>query len=72
MLTIPLASVPDLARDLASLLATKVVLDTGNAYEKRDGEAARQAEIQLGQILCGVPIYVEFRTLRPANKGSRA
>jgi predicted dinucleotide-binding enzyme len=43
MLTVPLASVPDLARDLASLLSTKVVLDTGNAYEKRDGEAARQA-----------------------------
>jgi 8-hydroxy-5-deazaflavin:NADPH oxidoreductase len=43
MLTVPLASVPDLARDLASLLPTKVVLDTGNAYEKRDGKAARQA-----------------------------
>jgi len=43
MLTVPLASVPDLARDLASLLSTKVVLDTGNAYETRDGEATRQA-----------------------------
>jgi 8-hydroxy-5-deazaflavin:NADPH oxidoreductase len=43
MLTVPLASVPDLARDLAPLLSTKVVLDTGNAYEKRDGEAGRQA-----------------------------
>jgi predicted dinucleotide-binding enzyme len=43
MLTVPLASVPDLARDLGGLLSTKVVLDTGNAYEKRDGEAARLA-----------------------------
>jgi len=40
MLTVPLASVPDLARDLGPLLPAKVVLDTGNAYEKRDGEAA--------------------------------
>ncbi|PYS53200.1 MAG: NADP oxidoreductase [Acidobacteria bacterium] len=43
MLTVPLAAIPDLARDLASSLQGKVVLDTGNAYEKRDGEAARQA-----------------------------
>ena len=43
MLTVPLAAVPDLARDVAPLLVGKVVLDTGNAYEQRDGEAARQA-----------------------------
>jgi len=43
MLTVPLAAVPDLARDLGLSLAGKVVLDTGNAYEKRDGEAAREA-----------------------------
>src|SRR5262245_62641376 len=41
MLTVPLASVPDLARDLGPLLPAKVVLDTGNAYEKRDGEIGR-------------------------------
>jgi predicted dinucleotide-binding enzyme len=40
---VPLKAIPDLARDLASLLAGKVVLDTGNAYERRDGAAARQA-----------------------------
>jgi predicted dinucleotide-binding enzyme len=43
MLTVPLAAIPDLARDLAPWLAGKVVLDTGNAYEKRDGDAAREA-----------------------------
>jgi predicted dinucleotide-binding enzyme len=43
MLTVPLKAVPDLARDLAPLLAGKVVLDTGNAYAQRDGDAARQA-----------------------------
>lgn len=43
MLTVPLAAVPVLARELAPALAGKVVLDTGNAYEQRDGDAARQA-----------------------------
>jgi predicted dinucleotide-binding enzyme len=43
MLTVPLAAIPELARELAPLLAGKVVLDTGNAYEKRDGAAAGEA-----------------------------
>jgi predicted dinucleotide-binding enzyme len=43
MLTVPLKAMPDLARDLAPLLAGKVVLDTANAYAQRDGDAARQA-----------------------------
>jgi 8-hydroxy-5-deazaflavin:NADPH oxidoreductase len=43
MLTVPLAAIPGLARDLAPDLAGKVVLDTGNAYEGRDGSAAREA-----------------------------
>jgi len=43
MLTVPLKAIPDLARDLAPALKGKVVLDTGNAYEQRDGESARQA-----------------------------
>jgi 8-hydroxy-5-deazaflavin:NADPH oxidoreductase len=43
MLTVPLKAVPDLARVLAPALAGKIVLDTGNAYERRDGAVARQA-----------------------------
>jgi 8-hydroxy-5-deazaflavin:NADPH oxidoreductase len=43
MLTVPLKAVPDLARDLAPALAEKIVLDTGNGYERRDGAVARQA-----------------------------
>jgi predicted dinucleotide-binding enzyme len=43
MLTVPLKAVPDLAADLRSSLSGKVVLDTGNAYERRDGDVARQA-----------------------------
>jgi predicted dinucleotide-binding enzyme len=43
ILTVPLAAIPGLAQDLAERLAGKVVLDTGNAYERRDGKTARQA-----------------------------
>lgn len=43
MLTVPLKAVPDLARDLAPSLRGKIVLDTGNAYERRDGDTARHA-----------------------------
>ena len=43
MLTVPLKAVPDLARDLAPALAGKIVLDTGNAYERRDGAVAHEA-----------------------------
>jgi hypothetical protein len=43
MLTVPLAAIPQLAADLAPSLSSKVVLDTGNAYEKRDGAAAHEA-----------------------------
>jgi len=43
MLTVPVKAMPDLARDLAPTLAGKVVLDTGNAYERRDGDVALDA-----------------------------
>jgi predicted dinucleotide-binding enzyme len=43
MLTVPLVAVPDVARELASALSGKIVLDTSNAYEQRDGDVARKA-----------------------------
>jgi predicted dinucleotide-binding enzyme len=43
MLTVPLKAVPELARDLAPALTGRIVLDTGNAYERRDGVLAREA-----------------------------
>jgi predicted dinucleotide-binding enzyme len=36
-------ALPDLAHELTPLVAGKVVLDTSNAYEKRDGQSAREA-----------------------------
>lgn len=48
MLTVPLKAVPDLARDLGSSLEGKIVLDTGNAYQGRDGERAAEASRHAG------------------------
>src|SRR5436190_16596181 len=50
MLTVPLKAVPDLARDLASALAGKIVLDTGNPY---DDETVRLRALR--QRIRGVP-----------------
>jgi predicted dinucleotide-binding enzyme len=44
LLTVPLKAVPGLAEDLGAALDGKVVLDTGNAYQGRDGAVAREAE----------------------------
>jgi predicted dinucleotide-binding enzyme len=44
LLTVPLKAVPGLAEDLGSLLDGTIVLDTGNAYQGRDGAVAREAE----------------------------
>jgi len=44
MLTVPLRAIPELARELGPLLSGKIVVDTGNAYEKRDGDSALEAK----------------------------
>jgi 8-hydroxy-5-deazaflavin:NADPH oxidoreductase len=43
LLTVPLGALPQLASDLGPTLVGKVVLDTSNAYERRDGATAREA-----------------------------
>ncbi len=48
MLTVPLKAVPDLARELKHELEGKIVLDTGNAYERRDGVVAAEATAHAG------------------------
>src|SRR5690349_21267356 len=48
MLTVPLNAMPSLAIELGSALSGKIVIDTGNAYERRDGEIAAQARSTKG------------------------
>src|ERR1051326_6886896 len=44
MITVPLKAMAELAREVGAALRGKIVLDTGNAYEQRDGDAAREAK----------------------------
>jgi predicted dinucleotide-binding enzyme len=68
MLTVPLKAVPDLARDLAPSLTGKVVLDTGNAYVRRDGEAARQASAHpLGSAGWAAAMFPGSRWVKALN-----
>ena len=43
MITVPLAAMESLSKEIGSLLAGKVVLDTGNSYPQRDKEAGVEA-----------------------------
>jgi len=42
LLAVPLGAIPELARDLSRSLVGAIVLDTTNAYTKRDGDLARE------------------------------
>jgi hypothetical protein len=68
MLTVPLKAVPGLASDLAPLLAHKIVVDTGNAYDKRDGRdavAARQHPV--GSAGWGAAMFPGARWVKGFN-----
>jgi hypothetical protein len=68
MLTVPLKAVPDLATDLRSSLSGKVVLDTGNAYERRDGDVARQASAHAaGSAGWAAAMFPESRWVKAFN-----
>lgn len=68
MITVPLSAMPGLATDLAPLLAGKVVIDTGNAYEKRDGESAREATSHPGgSAAWAAAFYPDARWVKALN-----
>jgi len=68
MLTVPLKAVPDLASDVRSSLSGKVVLDTGNAYVRRDGDIARQAsEHPAGSAGWAAAMFPEARWVKAFN-----
>ena len=68
MITIPLIAMPALAADLAPLLAGKVVVDTGNAYEKRDGDSAREATSHPGgSAAWGASFFPKARWVKAFN-----
>ena len=68
MLTVPLKAVPDLAPELAPLLAETIVLDTGNAYEQRDAVAAREARAHpRGSAGWAAAMFPEARWVKAFN-----
>lgn len=68
MLTVPLRAVPDLATDLRSTLSQKVVLDTGNAYVRRDGDVAPQASAHpAGSAGWAAAMFPEARWVKAFN-----
>jgi predicted dinucleotide-binding enzyme len=44
VLSIPYSAMPDVSREIAKLVKGKVVIDTCNAFEGRDGDIAAQAQ----------------------------
>jgi 8-hydroxy-5-deazaflavin:NADPH oxidoreductase len=43
LMAVPVKAVPEIAASIGEALRGKVVIDAGNAYERRDGSAARDA-----------------------------
>ena len=43
LVSVPLTALPDIGETLGDLLDGKIVIDTSNAYERRDGELATEA-----------------------------
>jgi len=68
MLTVPLKAVPGLAPELAPLLAHKIVIDTGNAYEKRDGnDAVTASQHPVGSAGWAAAMFPDARWVKGFN-----
>jgi len=80
LISIPYAAMPQVAGDIAGLIAGKVVIDTGNPVERRDGEMARAAlakgsGIASLELLGDVSLVRAFNCIPAnslANQGGRA
>lgn len=68
MLTVPLKAIPELARELSAALAGKVVLDTGNAYERRDATSpARHLSTPQGSAGWAAAMFPGSRWVKAFN-----
>ncbi len=68
LLAVPYGSMPEIARDYAKDLAGKIVMDTGNAVLRRDGEIAKEARekgvgLTTQRLLPGARVVRAFNTL---------
>ncbi len=66
LVSVPYAATPQVGRDYADELAGKVVLDTGNPIEDRDGDMAREA-LRKGTGIASAELLPGTRLVRAFN-----
>src|SRR5438309_4144991 len=68
MITVPLKAMPELAREVGATLKGKIVLDTGNAYDQHDGDAAREGKQHpQGSAAWGAAMFPDARWVKAFN-----
>ncbi|HEX2790521.1 MAG TPA: NADPH-dependent F420 reductase [Steroidobacteraceae bacterium] len=77
LISIPYGALPQVGRDLASELAGKIVLDTGNPYPERDGDMALEARrkgtgVASAEYLPGVRLVRAFNAINYKSLQSEA
>jgi predicted dinucleotide-binding enzyme len=77
LISIPYGALPQLGKDLASELAGKIVLDTGNPYPERDGDMALEARrkgtgVASAEYLPGVRLVRAFNAINYKSLQSEA
>jgi predicted dinucleotide-binding enzyme len=77
LISVPYGALPQLGRDLAPVLAGKVVLETGNPYPGRDGDMAEEARkkgtgVASAEFLPGVKLVRAFNAINYRSLASEA
>ncbi|MGE0803635.1 MAG: NADPH-dependent F420 reductase [Lautropia sp.] len=75
LVSVPYGALPEVGKDLAELLAGKIVIDTSNPFAGRDGEIAawardRGAGLASAQLLPGARIVRAFNAIGYARMGT--
>jgi predicted dinucleotide-binding enzyme len=77
LVSVPYAAMPQISNDYAALLAGKIVLDTGNPVERRDGPMARAAlakgtGIASAEFLPGARLVRAFNCIPAASLANQS
>ncbi|HLF24525.1 MAG TPA: NAD(P)-binding domain-containing protein, partial [Burkholderiales bacterium] len=75
MISVPYGALPDVGKDLGNLLKGKVVIDTCNPFEWRDGDIAKWARdkgagLASAELLPGARIVRAFNAIGSARMGA--
>lgn len=75
LVAVPYRALPDIGRDMADLIAGKVVIDASNPFPNRDGEIAdwareKGAGLASAELLSGARIVRAFNAIGAARMGS--